>query len=885
MTVKAEIQALLADEKCFEYESEISRNPFKLKSWLRYLNSNVSTNRKRRNILFERALKFLPNSYKLWYGYLTERLEAVEEKCPTDQSVEVVINTFERALVHLHKMPVIWVLYLEFISKLGRVTNTRRAFDRALQSLPITQHEHIWPIYLNWVKTIGVKETAIRVYRRYLMYDSTNREEYVDYLEEVEEWDEAANQLAICVNDDKFVSPQNNTKHQVWMRLCDICAKHPNEVGKNGLNVDAIIRSGLKRFSDEVGRLWCKLADYYIRLGQFERARDVYEEGINSVITVRDFTMIFDAYTQFEESVLTAKMQLANDEDSENDEKTDSDSDLDDDGDDIELRLARLENLLERRPLLISSVLLRQNPHNVHEWQKRAKLILEEKKDPKKVLICYAEAVKTVNPKLAVGKLCDLWIEFAKFYEDHKDFENVRIVFEKALLPHYRNVDDLATVWCAYADFELRNDNFKKALQLMQRATTEPQASVERRRYAGGNTNKTAQKLWLDAPVQERVFKSTKVWNMYLDLEESIGKIETTRAAYDKAMEIKVCTPQMILNYASYLEENKYFEESFAAYEKGVGFFSFPHVKPIWKKYLDKFVERYAGTKLERARDLFEQVLQIVPAKDSPEFYIRYIHLEEHHGLVRNATVILDRACSAVIESDRLDMFKLYIAKVEQYYGVTQTRTVYEKALDKLKEDQDCREICLQFASLEQGLGEIDRARAILTHGSQFADPRRHDSYWKVWHEFEVAHGNEQTFREMLRVKRSVQMSFSAVNYMTADMTVDDIPIALDADAMAEAEMKETALQKREETVQSGSSTGTKRKVSEMEAIERQVEKIKMAKESRVTEQAAEEANENPEEIDIDDDVLELVEKQVPENVFGSIKDSKGALERIRGKQ
>lgn len=52
--------------------------------------------------------------------------------------------------------------------------------------------------------------------------------------------------------------------------------------------MDAIIRSGLSRFTDEVGRLWCKLADYYIRLGQFERARDVYEEAINSVVSERE---------------------------------------------------------------------------------------------------------------------------------------------------------------------------------------------------------------------------------------------------------------------------------------------------------------------------------------------------------------------------------------------------------------------------------------------------------------------------------------------------------------------------------------------------------------------------------------------------------------------
>lgn len=41
---------------------------------------------------------------------------------------------------------------------------------------------------------------------------------------------------------------------------------------------------------------------------------------------------------------------------------------------DMELRLARFEELIARRPLLLNSVLLRQNPHNVHEWHKRVKL-------------------------------------------------------------------------------------------------------------------------------------------------------------------------------------------------------------------------------------------------------------------------------------------------------------------------------------------------------------------------------------------------------------------------------------------------------------------------------------------------------------------------------
>lgn len=41
---------------------------------------------------------------------------------------------------------------------------------------------------------------------------------------------------------------------------------------------------------------------------------------------------------------------------------------------DVELKMARLEDLMERRMLLLNSVLLRQNPHNVQEWHKRVQL-------------------------------------------------------------------------------------------------------------------------------------------------------------------------------------------------------------------------------------------------------------------------------------------------------------------------------------------------------------------------------------------------------------------------------------------------------------------------------------------------------------------------------
>jgi hypothetical protein len=69
---------------------------------------------------------------------------------------------------------------------------------------------------------------------------------------------------------------------------------------------------------------------------------------------------------------------------------------------DLELRLARFEHLMERRLLLLNSVLLRQNPHNVHEWHKRV-LLYEGK--PREVIwgICTVRCLRIVLWPLISG--------------------------------------------------------------------------------------------------------------------------------------------------------------------------------------------------------------------------------------------------------------------------------------------------------------------------------------------------------------------------------------------------------------------------------------------------------------------------------------------------
>ncbi|KAG2176781.1 hypothetical protein INT44_007445 [Umbelopsis vinacea] len=741
---------LLITDDDVPYEEEILRNPNTLRCWLRYIQHKKDAPKSQLFLVYERCLKQLPGSYKIWKKYLDLRRAQIKGLNPIQHAdlFEAVNECYERSLVLLNKMPRIWLDYCAFLMKQPHITRTRRTFDKSLRSLPLTQHERVWTLYLEFAKEVG-GETANKLYKRYLKLDPSHVEAYIDHLLSLEHYDEAAVKLASVVNDDKFKSVRGKSHYQLWQDLCDLVVKYSEDI--KTLKVEAIIRSGIRRFTDQVGMLYCLLAMYWIKLGLLDKARDVYEEGITTVMTVRDFTAVFDAYAEFEEEVITSKMELAAEREESGDVDKEEDLDLD-------MRLLRFERLMDRRPFLVNDVLLRQNPNNVLEWEKRVSLW---KDDKAKVVETYTEAVQTINPRKAPGKFHTLWVHFAKFYEEGDDLESARSIFEKAVKVPFASVNDLAEVWCEYAEMETRHESFDNALDVMGRATVTPRL---------GNVNPHNVNFHDEnVSPQQRVFKSLKLWGFYVDLEESVGTVESTKAVYDKIMDLRIANPQIIVNYATFLEENEYYEDSFKVYERGIDLFGWPIAFELWNIYLERFIRRYGGTKLERTRDLFEKSLDGCPPKYAKPLYLMYGKLEEEHGLARHAMRIYDRATRAVSDEDRLEMFNFYIAKASASFGVTATRDIYEKAIEVLP-DRDARTMCLKYADIETKLGEIDRARAVYGHAAQFADPRSAESFWQKWHDFEVKHGNEDTFKEMLRIKRSVGYSVYAHNPISTEI-------------------------------------------------------------------------------------------------------------------
>ncbi|CAM0913536.1 unnamed protein product [Alopecurus aequalis] len=735
MAAAMEIEISAAD---VAYEEDVLRDPFRLSGWLRYLSSLRAAPPAKRAAIYERALRALPGSYKLWHAYLTELADAARALPVTHRAHADVNAAFERALAGgMSRMPRVWHMYASWLLHQRLLTRARHALDRALRSLPVTQHHRVWPLFLRLAALPGCPaETALAVYRRHLQFDPGHAEGLVAFLVSAGRWRDAAQHLAAAINDDGFVSVKGTTKRQLLLDLCGLLSQRPDEVA--GMPVDAILCDGIRKFPDDAGVLWTCLASHHARTGLHGKARDVFEEALTTAATVKDFHMVFDAYLHFEHAMATAELG--------HEAATADILDLwlaDRDGTD--LTMARLERLPERRPELLNGVLLRQNPHDVQAWHERAKIF---EKDPARHAATFVEAVRTVDPAKATGKPAHtLWLSLAKMCEDRGSVQCARDVFRRATQASFTSEDHLAAVYCEFANMELRQQNPETAMDIIRQAT-----SIEAMTHAAAGGD----------PVRMKLHRSLKLWLTYLDLTKTHGSLDSTIAVYDRMHDLGLTTPLLVLDHAGLLEEHKRFNDAFRVYERGVRSFRYPHAEPIWEAYLTKFVQRHGRSRPERVRDLFEGAVLQAPPERKKAAYLAYARFEEEFGLASRAMKVYEDAVTAVPAGDRLGVYEVYVARAAELYGVLKARDVYCRAVSGGGlPDGDARTMCVRFADLEVGLGEVARARALYVYAASFADPEVNPDFWTRWNDFEIRHGDESTFREMLRVRRSMATAAS----------------------------------------------------------------------------------------------------------------------------
>ena len=238
-------------------------NKYSLRSWWNCIQAVPMKKYLEWAALYKWALHHLPGSYKLWFNFLEESWNYCIEYPITDDRFKMVNELHEGSLIYMHKMPWIWLDYAKFLGKQKLVWAIWSVYDRALSSLSLLQNKLIWGAYFEWADIIDSASLKKHLYERYVIYDPSSIEDYLNFLIEEAYVKEAAYLYLKMIQDPNFKSKWGDSKHSLWMQLCEILAKNPEIMP----NAEEIIWHGLRKYSDEVGKLWIYLADYFSRLG------------------------------------------------------------------------------------------------------------------------------------------------------------------------------------------------------------------------------------------------------------------------------------------------------------------------------------------------------------------------------------------------------------------------------------------------------------------------------------------------------------------------------------------------------------------------------------------------------------------------------------------
>lgn len=202
-------------------------------------------------------------------------------------------------------MPRLWLDYLGHLAKQpGAIQKCRQVFDRALMSLPVTQHPRLWQFFTETLlpmqeetataittrRTNGTQhaltlptETIVRLYRRYVQIQPTALEPFAKYLLAEGRHGDACQALIRLldetVDDAAKDTPLWQRRYTLWLLLCKTLSQHPDAwsspqaSGHHAVHVSAVLRHAATLYTDVAGMVWCSAAEYHILSGRFEQVR------------------------------------------------------------------------------------------------------------------------------------------------------------------------------------------------------------------------------------------------------------------------------------------------------------------------------------------------------------------------------------------------------------------------------------------------------------------------------------------------------------------------------------------------------------------------------------------------------------------------------------
>ncbi|KAH0566482.1 NineTeen Complex (NTC) component [Trichoglossum hirsutum] len=345
------------------------------------------------------------------------------------------------------------------------------------------------------------------------------------------------------------------------------------------------------------------------------------------------------------------------------------------------------------------------------------------------------------------------WMRYAQWELEQKEFRRARSIFERAL-----DVDPTSVVlWVRYIEAEMKTRNINHARNLLDRAVT----------------------------ILPRV---DKLWYKYVYMEETLGNIPGTRQVFDRWMSWE---PDEAA-WSAYIKlEKRYgeFSRARAIFER----FTVVHPEPRnWIKWA-KFEEEF-GTS-DNVREVFGVAAETLGDEFIDErLFIAYARYEAKLKEYERARAIYKYALDRLPRSKSIILHKAYTTFEKQFgdrEGVedvilSKRRVQYE---EQIKENPKNYDVWIDYARLEETLGDVDRVRDVYERAIAQIPPTQEKRHWRryiymwifyaLWEETEAkdVERTGQIYQECLKLIPHKKFTFAKIWIMKAHFEIRQMQI------------------------------------------------------------------------------------------------------------
>ncbi|KAL9624837.1 MAG: hypothetical protein Q9160_000883 [Pyrenula sp. 1 TL-2023] len=414
-----------------------------------------------------------------------------------------------------------------------------------------------------------------------------------------------------------------------------------------------------------------------------------------------------------------------------------------------------------------------------------------------------------------------LWYKYVYMEETLGNIPGTRNVFER-----WMSWEPDEAAWSAYIKLELRYNEYDRARELFGRFTVvhpEPRNWIKWTRFEEENGTSELVREVFELAIQTLGddFMEEKLFVAYARYEARLKEYERCRAIFRYALD-RLPRSKSVILHKSYTTFEKQFgnregvedvilakrrvqyeeqvkenprnydlwfdlarleetggdaERIRDVYERAIAQFPPSQEKRHWRRYIYLWVfyamwEEMENRDVERARQIYQECLKLIPHKKFTfsKIWIMKAQFEVRQMQLQAARKAMGQAIG-MCPKDKL--YKGYIDLEKQLFEFTRCRTLHEKHIEWNPSNS---ESWIQFAELERGLEDFDRARAIFELGIAQPTLDMPELLWKAYIEFEKDVEEYDRARKLYeRLLEKTDHVKVWINYVRFEIDVPDV--------------------------------------------------------------------------------------------------------------